>query len=166
MCTIIEIVTLHIHYFNMLQFAFCVSQIWSVLSTAFHPDRTHSDFLRQQEESWICTICPQCQNLTAVSMYPLSRSWHYQEPFNCRSGVNMFTAFFSVNREMGPALRLQSNVEPLKTKNNAALGRLAASFGLSALQNKREVPRRQMDKGKKISVKTSSHYSGPPASPN
>lgn len=73
-------------------------------------------FLWQQGESRIYTICPQWQNLTAVSMYSLSRSWHYQELFNCRSAVNMFTTLFSVNRETRPALRLQSNVEPLKKK--------------------------------------------------
>lgn len=76
----------------------------------------------------------------------------------------MFTALFSVNREMGPALRLQSIVEPLKTKDNAVLSRLAAFFGLSAHRNKRKILHRQMDEGKKLSVKTSSHCSGPPGS--
>lgn len=70
----------------------------------------------------------------------------------------MFTALFSVNREMGPALLLQSNVEPLKTKDNAVLSRLAAFFGLSAHQNKRKILHRGMNEGKKISVKPSSHY--------
>lgn len=93
----------------------CFSQISRVLSTAYHPNRLYSDFC-DSRESQGSAICPQSQNLTAVSMYSLSRSWHYQELFNCRSAVNMFTTLFSVSRETGPALRLQSNVEPLKKK--------------------------------------------------
>lgn len=116
----------------------CFSDL-KCLVYSFHSRQALEWFLWQQEESRICTICPQCQNLTAVSMYSLSRSWHYQELFNCRSAVNMFTALFSVNREMRPALRLQSNVEPLKTKDNAVLSRLAAFFGLSAHQNKQRI---------------------------
>lgn len=70
----------------------------------------------------------------------------------------MFTALFSVNRETGPALRLQSKVEPLKTKDSAVLSRLAAFFGLSAHQNKRKFPHRQMNKGMKMSVKLSGGF--------
>lgn len=39
----------------------------------------------------------------------------------------MFTALFSVNREMGPALRLQSSAEPLKTKESSFLWTVSSS---------------------------------------